>query len=109
MQTEKEQQQKAGDKGKVEATPDLLLCGGGIIINGHQVHWIEMKNFFLSKRDAYPLKRVKKTIHKYRDHFGFGALVCRGYQYGIDKQLKEIGCLLLDGSNIETFSDGVLR
>jgi len=71
-------------------TPDFLLTNT-VIINGKQVNWIEVKDFY----GAYHWnikKKIQKQINKYITAYGSGALV---FSLGCSKKLKFKNTIML--------------
>ena len=82
MMTEEEQRELLDDKdGHKVCTPDILLSDF-IMINGVKIRWIEMKNYFINK-DGVLWRKNKKMCGKYTKQFGCGAIVCRGFEQGL--------------------------
>jgi hypothetical protein len=68
--------------GRPMATPDFLL-DETIKINGNEVNWIEVKNFYGSSSN-FMFKKIKKQVEKYKKRWGSGCLV---FKYGIGEDL----------------------
>merc|ERR1712087_952089 len=81
MYSEADQKQM---KGTVRLSPDILFSHG-MMINGHKVHWMDMKNFLVMQRDSFMWKKLKKTCRKYNEAFGSGAILCKGFQSDVQK------------------------
>lgn len=67
--------------GKIRFTPDILF-EKGVMINGQRVHWIDMKNYFVTPKDGFMWKKMKQTCSKYTKAFGEGAILCKGFDGG---------------------------
>lgn len=78
--TEK-QQREAGTN--TSATPDFLMTAP-IFYNGHQINWIDAKNFLGWESDLV-YSKLKKQAKKYNTAFGHGAFIfSEGYVCGFD-------------------------
>lgn len=84
--------------GNTVLNPDILL-NEPIQINGGIVHWIEIKNFFVSSEDPFLWQRMIHTVRKYHRHFGTGAIVCRGFEHGVCTQTFT-DLVMLDGTRL---------
>lgn len=91
-----EQQREQWDGEEKLLTPDVLFSSD-VKINGHNVRWVDFKNFFVTERDSFMFKKLKQTIDKYNERFGRGAIMCRGFQ---SKLKVEKDTLLLDAYSL---------
>ena len=67
--------------GTNKLTPDILFSEG-VVINGQTVHWMDMKNYFVTPRDGMMWKKLKQTCSKYTKVLRSGAIVCKGFDSG---------------------------
>eukprot|EP01083_Nonionella_stella_P004618 13408_1 len=90
----------------VVLTPDVLFSSP-IYINNQEVNWMDAKCFFLSENDAFGCRQVTKSIDKYVNGFGNGAIVCCGFvesfptfieNWLTQHNLNQFSVLVLDAS-----------
>lgn len=87
-QLESEQKKEFG---KPLLTPDFLILDE-LIVNGQTVKWLDAKAFY-GANVPLNIKRVRKQISRYIEHWGSGAIM---YLYGFSEMLVMEGCTMLD-------------
>ena len=76
-------------------SPDLLF-NFPININGIDIMWMDCKFFFVSANDKLGTNLVSKSILRYVERFGNGAIICCGFNKNINLYIKT----MLDNNNL---------
>lgn len=76
-------------------TPDFLILDT-LKINGNRVTWIDAKAFY-GANISFNIKKVKKQMSRYIDHWGEGAII---YLRGFSEMLAMDGCTMLNAQYI---------
>jgi hypothetical protein len=87
-QLETEQKEEFGSP---VLTPDFLLLDS-VIIDGISCHWIDCKAFYGCNLQ-FSIKKTKKQMTRYINHWGSGAIV---YLQGFSEAIKIPNCVLLN-------------
>ena len=77
------------------ATPDILLKNT-VWINDNEVNWIEIKRYFVTMNGQRFMQKLEKTVQKYHDNYGKGAVICCGFEHEVTQKFDN--CSFLDGS-----------
>mmetsp|Transcript_13804 Transcript_13804/g.21328 ORF Transcript_13804/g.21328 Transcript_13804/m.21328 type:complete len:465 (-) Transcript_13804:117-1511(-) len=89
------QEEQTREFGKNILTPDFLLLDA-VTINGKNVTWIDAKAFY-GANIPFNVKRMKKQLSRYIDHWGDGAVV---YLQGFSETLTLNRCLFLNAHGV---------
>lgn len=82
--------------GKAINTPDFLIKSK-LIINNHQINWIDAKNFYGSNID-FVKKKIAKQIIKYINTYGSGCII---FKYGFNSNLSFDKVLVMSIESID--------
>jgi len=77
--------------GKAILTPDFLFLDK-VVINGVPCHWIDCKAFYGANLE-FTIKKTKKQMSRYIDHWGSGAIV---FLQGFSEAIKIQDCAILN-------------
>lgn len=77
-------------------TPDFLIKSN-LIINNHQIKWIDAKNFYGSNID-FVKKKINKQIIKYVNSYGPGCII---FKYGFNSELEFNQTLIMSIESID--------
>lgn len=97
-QLESEQKKEFGT---AKVTPDFLLLDS-VFINGLPCHWIDCKAFYGANLQ-FSIKKTRKQMRRYVDHWGPGAIV---YLQGFSEIIRIPNCALLNAYG--TLDDQIL-
>jgi len=89
------QDEQKQEFGKQILTPDFLLLDQ-VEINGVPCHWFDCKAYYGANL-KFPIKKTRKQMARYIDHWGSGAIV---YLEGFSEAIKIKDCALLNAYGV---------
>ena len=88
---------KCGGGRKALLTPDFLIPGGGLVINGQRCFWLECKCMYGGEVTTRSTN-IQAQVEKYRERWGPGALV---FALGFCEGVRFEGAMVLGASPLE--------